>query len=804
MPRAGTFLYEVDLSLIVDTSTDFYTGVQLKALKGDEEKVVLFSRAQQLLRKFTANETISVGDDDSFWSALAALERSKILASRVVKNSGYSSAKIYSLNNEDFAGNVLSGNVKFDENTLTFTVLNADLTKQIQNGAPIQFGAGFILPSPLTDGTTYYIIKSGLFKFKLAATQADALASTPVPITLIPVVKSAVFTADSGTDLLTIGSPVLDDLIQTGNIATLSVSGGSLATPFQSNVKYYMIRVSSTTFKLATTLANANSNTPIDITAIGSGTQTVTVVKDISVSNIETPTGSSTVLTEAFTVNATTDVATMTADTINNLITTGSEVKFTTTDTLPAPLQPNTYYYLIEVTDGVPGFYRFAKTFDEAISNDYINLTDTGTGVHTMVTKLQTPESYSFNQDEALLFYAKTTGEHGDKLAVSITDNPKTPGTFNVSVYALPDLVTPIEGPFVCSRELNKKDGYGRNVFIENVLKRSENIGCNNNELIDGTIMPQFQVKPLRLRGGDNGDTITEGDLILDLNAKFTNRNRVPITVMIDAANNTANYQREILQLAELRGDCVGVVSMPLEAELNSSYLDAMYEYRNNTLGVNTSYGGMYTPHVKIFDPYNDREDLQVSPSGYIAALIAQTEASSRRWFPVAGKRRGVFNTITGLVREYDDAELDFIYDTLGINPIRRIEGEGIFLWGQRTLLTYASALDRMNVRLLLTVIEPAIRKLLDGYVFEFNNDATRLDITNQLNGYLNGIKNEQGIYDFLVICSRVNNSDEDIDNNLMNVWILIKPTKSAEFIPVKLALTRTSMDFGFASQLLV
>ena len=58
---------------------------------------------------------------------------------------------------------------------------------------------------------------------------------------------------------------------------------------------------------------------------------------------------------------------------------TGTPLRFTTTTTLPAPLEPGLDYYLIRVSDGT---FRVANTYAEAIAGTDVDITDTGTGTH--------------------------------------------------------------------------------------------------------------------------------------------------------------------------------------------------------------------------------------------------------------------------------------------------------------------------------------------------------------------------------------------------------------------------------------
>ena len=72
----------------------------------------------------------------------------------------------------------------------------------------------------------------------------------------------------------------------------------------------------------------------------------------------------------------------------------------------------------------------------------------------------------------------------GNALAVKLKDNRrKEEDSFIVEVYKLPDVVTPVEN-FIVSRKVDKKDGYNKNIFIENVLKSSKYIRANNNEIM--------------------------------------------------------------------------------------------------------------------------------------------------------------------------------------------------------------------------------------------------------------------------------------------------------------------------------
>lgn len=77
-------------------------------------------------------------------------------------------------------------------------------------------------------------------------------------------------TADAGTDLVTVSTaPTTGTRVRVG-------TDGTLPAPLVAGTTYFAIRVSATTLKLATTLANALAGTAIDLTDAGSGSHTLT------------------------------------------------------------------------------------------------------------------------------------------------------------------------------------------------------------------------------------------------------------------------------------------------------------------------------------------------------------------------------------------------------------------------------------------------------------------------------------------------------------------------------------------------
>ena len=87
------------------------------------------------------------------------------------------------------------------------------------------------------------------------------------------------FTVNTGTGLFT--STVGDHYSNTGHIVRFAADSNAPA-PCVSGTEYYFIKVSATTWKLATTLANANAGTNMTFTAQPSGTKICRLQEDYS------------------------------------------------------------------------------------------------------------------------------------------------------------------------------------------------------------------------------------------------------------------------------------------------------------------------------------------------------------------------------------------------------------------------------------------------------------------------------------------------------------------------------------------
>jgi hypothetical protein len=208
----------------------------------------------------------------------------------------------------------------------------------------------------------------------------------------------------------------------------------------------------------------------------------------------------------------------------------------------------------------------------------------------------------------------------------------------------------------------------------------------------------------------------------------------------------------------------------------------------------NSSYAALYYPWIEISDPVNGKRKL-VPPTGAIAGCMARSDEKTYVWYAPAGIDRGrVFNALS-VGYKTSRGERDVLYPE-GVNVIAVFPDTGINIWGQRTLQSQPSALDRINVRRLMMYVEEAIADSSRFVVFEPNNPQTWRALIRLVNPFLQDIKEKGGFYDFAVQCDEETNPSAVTDRNEMVARIFVKPTKTAEFVELNFVLTATGGDF--------
>jgi len=209
---------------------------------------------------------------------------------------------------------------------------------------------------------------------------------------------------------------------------------------------------------------------------------------------------------------------------------------------------------------------------------------------------------------------------------------------------------------------------------------------------------------------------------------------------------------------------------------------------------INNSYATAYFPWLYCSDPLTGR--LKWAPaSTFIPGVYAFNDKVGEPWFAPAGLNRGALPTVLKTSLSLPKASRDTLYADK-VNPITAFPRSGVVVFGQKTLQTKASALDRINVRRLLITVKQFLDQQAGNIVFEQNTVATRNNFLAIVNPYLESVQQRQGLYAFKVVMDETINTPAVIDRNELVGQVYLQPTKTAEFIILNFNVQPTGASF--------
>ncbi len=274
----------------------------------------------------------------------------------------------------------------------------------------------------------------------------------------------------------------------------------------------------------------------------------------------------------------------------------------------------------------------------------------------------------------------------------------------------------------------------------------------------------------------------------------FADAEETDVNLLICGARSMADQKYVQDNISKVRKDCVSFHSPLLASVVNNAGSELTAVQADKGALAATSYSVMDGNWKYMYDRYNDVYRW-IPLNADIAGLCAATDLSNDPWYSPAGFNRGQVRNAVKLAWSPNKTNRDELYK-IGINPVINSPGNGIVLFGDKTLLAAPSAFDRINVRRLFIVLEKAISTAAKFQLFEFNDAFTRNQFTSIVNPFLRNVQGRRGIFDFKVVCNESNNTGQVIDANEFVADIFIKPARSINFITLNFIATRTGVNF--------
>ena len=301
------------------------------------------------------------------------------------------------------------------------------------------------------------------------------------------------------------------------------------------------------------------------------------------------------------------------------------------------------------------------------------------------------------------------------------------------------------------------------------------------------------------LSGGTNGtmgDTEIIGDPAGKTGIYALDDDLLNISMAVTPGINSQAVQNALITLAETTQNFLAVVAPPFGLDT----VEEATEWVNGrstdrTAAINSSWASIFWPWVQVFDVFSAK-DQWYDPAIFAVRQMAFTDNVAETWFAPAGFRRGRLTKPTATEIPLNQGDRDALY-TNNINPVVNFTPEGITIFGQKTAQRAATALDRINVRRLMIYLRKVL--LLTGRqdLFEPNDAFTWEIVKDKADALLGDIQARRGITDFRVICDETVNTPLRVDRNELWCKILIKPTKTAEWIVFEVNLTNQSAKFS-------
>lgn len=227
---------------------------------------------------------------------------------------------------------------------------------------------------------------------------------------------------------------------------------------------------------------------------------------------------------------------------------------------------------------------------------------------------------------------------------------------------------------------------------------------------------------------------------------------------------------------------------------INHSWATSIYNPIKHTVEqFTTSYASIYAQWVKILDGHTN-EKFWMPVSGYMTALMCAADQIQGPWYAAAGLNRGIVEGVLDCAVNPNQKQRGDLYK-ICVNSVPKLANIGITNWGIRTLSKKASAFDQNTCRRTFLFIEKAIKKLLRYYLFEPNNSYTQLSIYNEIEPYMESIRNQGGIYSYTVIVDNTNNTPEIVNAGNLAVDVSAAPTRTAEFIVLNMTANKNTQE---------
>ncbi len=465
-------------------------------------------------------------------------------------------------------------------------------------------------------------------------------------------------------------------------------------------------------------------------------------------------------------------------------------------------------------------------TFDNA-TNSGLTVEDAGTGIvphsrEDYLTQGTGPELIlnedDFNASAAtletsaptVLFYGRYAGAYGNRIEVAMTSSgsiieASINNSFDRNIEANEyGLVVYLDGDIVETHIGNanpsaKSSTGGSDYIVEIVNRTSRFVYMSELDLLfadPDTFVPAVLPKSALVGGDDGANTASEESARIAGWNMFNDPETTEIDLPFAGGASQVVSEHMVENVSLRRADCLGFISPRFEDVVNitnpSTVVSNLVTYRN--MFNSNSYAFLDGGYKYQYDIYNDKYRW-VPYNGDMAGLHARTDTTNDPWFAAGGFNRGHVKNVTRVTFNPDKAFRDELYKN-GINPIVEFPGEGVVLFGNRTLEAGSGPTSRANIRRLLNVLKRSISKAALKRLFEFNDRRSRNEFIQTNEPFLRSVQARRGVQRYQIVCDETNNTDQVINARQFVGDIYIQPSEAVETIFLNFISGQAGIEF--------
>lgn len=279
---------------------------------------------------------------------------------------------------------------------------------------------------------------------------------------------------------------------------------------------------------------------------------------------------------------------------------------------------------------------------------------------------------------------------------------------------------------------------------------------------------------------------------------QFENPEKIEINLFatpgIDYVNNLLLVE-DALDMVENRLDTLYVPTTPDKPWGATDAVEEMYSPKEaadnlEDSEISTYYAATYYPWVKYFDRDNNVY-INLPATKDVLRNMADVDNKRYPWIAPAGLERGnVECQKMHFFAKIDDR--DEIYDGR-INPLISFSQDGVKVWGNKTMYSEDTPMNRVNVIRLMLYMRKLITRSTLGFIFEPNDTTLKGEFESVVKPILQQIKADRGITDYKL---EVSQTAEEMDAHELSCKLWVKPTPDLEYIEINFIVTPQGVIF--------